>query len=320
MAMLVCDVCGGNLQMDAGGKTATCQFCGMQYSVERMREKIQEIRGTVKVEGSVQARQTGTTEDVEQWRTLMHNYMSSCDYKNAYELIGKILQAAPTDEECVKLYPIVRGYCDFVVDNGVLTKYTGDRIEITIPDTVKEIAPHVFEENSNLKKVNLPDSVEKIGEDAFFCSDLEEIAISETSHLSTIGDGAFARTKLATVCVPASVTSIGKQAFGGCDKLKTIEFADPSKIREIGDMAFRYTELDHFPSRFRNLEAAGQKIIFDPSYTSYDNADYDKLMQKEAFGKFWLQNGCCPECGSKKVTKGWFGTYTCGDCNAKWSM
>ena len=75
MAMLVCDVCGGNLQMDAGGKTATCQFCGMQYSVERMREKIQEIRGTVKVEGSVQARQTGTTEDVEQWRVLMHKYL-----------------------------------------------------------------------------------------------------------------------------------------------------------------------------------------------------------------------------------------------------
>lgn len=89
MAMLVCDVCGGNLQMDVGGKTATCQFCGMQYSVERMREKIQEIRGTVKVEGSVQARQTGTTEDVEQWRVLMHKYLEASDYQSAYDMIGK---------------------------------------------------------------------------------------------------------------------------------------------------------------------------------------------------------------------------------------
>jgi len=41
MQALVCDVCGGTLRMEAGGETAVCQYCGVQYTLERLREKIQ---------------------------------------------------------------------------------------------------------------------------------------------------------------------------------------------------------------------------------------------------------------------------------------
>ena len=40
MSVLTCDVCGGSLSIDAGGKTATCDCCGMKHSMERMREKV----------------------------------------------------------------------------------------------------------------------------------------------------------------------------------------------------------------------------------------------------------------------------------------
>lgn len=33
-----CDLCGGALIMGAGGQSATCKTCGMEYSVERVRE------------------------------------------------------------------------------------------------------------------------------------------------------------------------------------------------------------------------------------------------------------------------------------------
>lgn len=36
--MIKCDLCGGSLMMDAGGKYATCQSCGMDYSIERVKE------------------------------------------------------------------------------------------------------------------------------------------------------------------------------------------------------------------------------------------------------------------------------------------
>ena len=46
MAALVCDVCDGKLVMGSGG-VAVCENCGMEHTKERMREKVQEIKGTV---------------------------------------------------------------------------------------------------------------------------------------------------------------------------------------------------------------------------------------------------------------------------------
>lgn len=50
---LVCDVCGGQIEMQSGGK-GVCTSCGTPYSAEIIKDKIQEIRGTVKVDGPVE--------------------------------------------------------------------------------------------------------------------------------------------------------------------------------------------------------------------------------------------------------------------------
>lgn len=36
--MVQCEICGGTLLINAGGKTATCQQCGIHYTIERLRE------------------------------------------------------------------------------------------------------------------------------------------------------------------------------------------------------------------------------------------------------------------------------------------
>lgn len=41
MKKLLCDICGGPLEMKAGGKGAACAGCGMTYSVERLKEMLQ---------------------------------------------------------------------------------------------------------------------------------------------------------------------------------------------------------------------------------------------------------------------------------------
>lgn len=51
MAALVCDICGGKLVMGAGG-IAVCDSCGMEHSADRMKEKVQEIKGTVRIDNS----------------------------------------------------------------------------------------------------------------------------------------------------------------------------------------------------------------------------------------------------------------------------
>ena len=57
--------------MQPSGQFAVCDSCGMQYSTGRIREKVREITGTVRIEGPVQARQTGTEDDVAQWKSLL---------------------------------------------------------------------------------------------------------------------------------------------------------------------------------------------------------------------------------------------------------
>ena len=53
MEALICDICGGKLVMQSGG-VAKCDSCGMEYTKERIQEKVQEIKGTVKIDGSVE--------------------------------------------------------------------------------------------------------------------------------------------------------------------------------------------------------------------------------------------------------------------------
>lgn len=53
MKTLVCEICGGKLIMQSGG-VAKCDSCGMEYTKERIQEKIQEIKGTVKIDSPVE--------------------------------------------------------------------------------------------------------------------------------------------------------------------------------------------------------------------------------------------------------------------------
>ena len=57
MAALQCEICGGKLMGKPGG-IFECDSCGMEYSTEWARAKIQEIKGTVKVEGTVEVQGT----------------------------------------------------------------------------------------------------------------------------------------------------------------------------------------------------------------------------------------------------------------------
>lgn len=160
MALLKCDVCGGTLSIDAGGKTATCEFCGAKHSIERMREKVMEIKGTVSIEGDVQVRQTGTSEDITQWKRLLDKYMEAYDYKSALSIVNKILEADPSDEDINKLYDALQELQYFDIRNGVLEKYNGNADRIIIPEGVTKIKVEAFK-YVNCEELVVPDSVEK---------------------------------------------------------------------------------------------------------------------------------------------------------------
>lgn len=85
MKALVCDLCGGKLVMGAG-KIATCDSCGMIHSTERIKEKIQEIKGTVHVDNA---------HLVDNYLSMANDAYESDNKKAAEEYCNKIIEVNP---------------------------------------------------------------------------------------------------------------------------------------------------------------------------------------------------------------------------------
>ena len=93
--------------------------------------------------------------------------------------------------------------------------------------------------SDKIKTVEIEGGITRIGKDSFCqCQNLSSVIINE--GVTTIGDGAFAANDAITeINIPASVTTIEHSAFGGCNNLKTVTFAEGSKLTSLGTSAFQ---------------------------------------------------------------------------------
>ncbi len=125
---------------------------------------------------------------------------------------------------------------DFIIENGVLTKYTGNGGDVVIPDGVTSIGQDAFRDCTGLTGITIPDSVTSIGDSAFCdCKGLTSITIPDS--VTSIGDYAFHNcVGLTGINIPDSVTSIGKNAFCLCKGLTSVTISD--SVTSIGDSAF----------------------------------------------------------------------------------
>ena len=93
-------------------------------------------------------------------------------------------------------------------------------VSVEIPNSVEIIGNNAFS-RSSLEIVKMGDGVKIIEDDAFYQCGLTSVDIP--ASVESIGDDAFAIcTSLASVDIPASVTNIGYRAFDGCRNLENI--------------------------------------------------------------------------------------------------
>ena len=125
---------------------------------------------------------------------------------------------------------------DFVIENGVLRKYTGKDADVVIPDSVTSIGERAFAYCHGLESITIPNSVTSIDISAFWrCSNLQSITIPDS--VTSIGEWAFADCGgLESVTIPDSVTSIGYSAFESCSNLQSITI--PDLVTSIGNSTF----------------------------------------------------------------------------------
>ena len=159
MAALQCEICGGKLIGRPGG-IFECDSCGMEYDTAWAKAKIQEIKGTVKVEGTVEVTGTvkvegaATKEDlvqrgqealsVEQWSRAKDLFNQALDMAPSYTLANVGLEMAAFHCKDIKTLAIHHANDDIRYFDVTYKDYMRRRLEERTCrkefDKVKEIA------------------------------------------------------------------------------------------------------------------------------------------------------------------------------------
>lgn len=172
MAALVCDICGGKLVMQSGGVTK-CDSCGMEYTKERIQEKIQEIKGTVKIDGPVET----VKGDAEKERLI--KTAQNCFRKGAFDEGNKMFEKISEDypNEWRAWMGIIYCKTSSLTDNKIIEYFCdeknvhGKKVE-TPEDFLKEIYKKALLFAPSEEKIN----INKYRKD--FCKNIYEKIIS----------------------------------------------------------------------------------------------------------------------------------------------
>lgn len=137
--------------------------------------------------------------------------------------------------------------------------------KITIPSTVKHIAPYAFDKTAYMDEFNKgSNSFLIVGDGILVAYNGNSDSVSIPNSVKIIGPGAFKNHKeIINVLIPDSVTTIGEDSFNGCTSLVSVSGMD--NVTSIEDRAFMGCPLasPHIPS---SVESIGL-LAFDYSNT-----------------------------------------------------
>lgn len=123
-----------------------------------------------------------------------------------------------------------------------VSSYTGNATEVVIPDEaygrkVTSIGETAFQSKGNIVNVKIPNTVTKIGRNAFTGTSLKTVELPES--IEEIGDRSFSYcNNLEEVFLPEGVLKIGEFVFSDCPKLLSVKI--PSSVTSIDINAFGY--------------------------------------------------------------------------------
>ncbi|MBQ3292480.1 MAG: leucine-rich repeat domain-containing protein [Mogibacterium sp.] len=148
---------------------------------------------------------------------------------------------------------------------AVLKKYYGSEEYPEIPDNVTVIDAAAFEDNKNIKGIDLK-NVEFIGGNAF--SGCTEMRFVKMDHVSEIGERAFySCSNLDFKALPDPLKSIGKGAFAWAG-VRSVDLHDMEEIPE---------ELFAVSERLKHVDISNARVIRKKAFYQCDLLDIDSL-------------------------------------------
>jgi hypothetical protein len=164
-------------------------------------------------------------------------------------------------------------------------------IEVVIPRSIVEIDPSAFSDevwrksvtplflidgefilwvdsrtmihrNSGGQDLLVGSNIEVIGANAFRSRKISTVHFEPGTRLREIGPEAFAAClRVKEFNVPESVEILGARCFEGCSNMETIEFEGSSRLKRIGERAFRESDLHSITIPALTEEIAGSAFV-----------------------------------------------------------
>ncbi len=168
--------------------------------------------------------------------TIGENAFSGCDMIESVIFDGTSQDWANITFSDIRANPLSCGNANLIIDGM-------DRL--VLPDTIKTVKDYAFYGVKNMGAILLPQVV-------------------------SIGKSAFANTGSATVAFGSQLTTIGEEAFSGCDKIQYLSI--PNSVTTIGYRAFYQTNLTELSVPFIGQSTLDNTFIgYWFGGTSYQN-------------------------------------------------
>ena len=146
---------------------------------------------------------------------------------------------------------------DFVIKNGNLQEYKGDKQHVTIPDGTNSISDWTFNLNQRVRRVAIPHGVIYVGNNAFSNCNLVDVTLPNS--VAFIGAKAFYGCEATkNLTIPDSVTHIGFHAFYG-NRFSSLKIG--RGVRYLGWAAFSFCNFDTVTSNNPIYRAEGDCLI-----------------------------------------------------------
>ena len=195
------------------------------------------------------------------------------DYQGTEEEWINSMSGSDTSISPFDFYPLDDGTCAVALERADYLS------EVTIPKqhngiTITKIVRSIDEDKLNYvtKKIYIPNTIVEIGEYSFEeFSELETVEIEENSRLQIIGRDAFCGCdKLKTINLPSSICKIGNDAFGSCENMQKNEYENGYYLG-VGDNPY-YILLKAIDKNISSFSIHGDCVnIYSNAFYNYNS-------------------------------------------------